>query len=268
MYKKAKRSVVDPTKILIPDRHRKHSDELIAKLEQSIQEPDDMVHPVTCVDGARGEPILVAGYHRLQLAIRQKWDEIPVVIYPHKTDEATIELLEIDENLIRGELTADERAEHQARRKELMEARGLVRKPGGDGSNQHAKKSKEGQNVPLSSYAKTAAKEQGVSEKTVRRDLDRAKLIKQTRGTMLGTPSERDALAKLPAGTRSGLIKRAKAGVDVSAVKMVEAQEETPATDVQRAVVAAMKAIKELRAFPETAHLVDDIIYQLADCID
>jgi DNA modification methylase len=65
------------------------------------------------------EMILIAGANRLSACKALCWTEIPAVIVDYTPEQA--ELAEIDENLIRNELTALERSEQVARRKELYE---------------------------------------------------------------------------------------------------------------------------------------------------
>ena len=61
---------------------------------------------------------LVAGRHRLEAAKRLKWPMIRALVLEN-ADEA--ELAEIDENLIRADLSPAERALHVSRRKDLYE---------------------------------------------------------------------------------------------------------------------------------------------------
>lgn len=68
---------------------------------------------------------LVAGLHRLEACKSLGWDEVKVVVL--KGDDVSVELAEIDENLMRNELTVLERGEHHNRRKALLEAKGVVR---------------------------------------------------------------------------------------------------------------------------------------------
>ena len=63
---------------------------------------------------------LVAGRHRLEAAKKLKWDSIPATVFDGM-DADHAELAEIDENLVRADLTPIERALHVARRKELYE---------------------------------------------------------------------------------------------------------------------------------------------------
>jgi ParB family chromosome partitioning protein len=74
--------------------------------------------------------VLVSGRHRLAACTALGWEEIPVVVV--KLDALRVELAEIDENLIRNELTVLERSDHFARRKEIYEALYPETKNGGD----------------------------------------------------------------------------------------------------------------------------------------
>lgn len=65
--------------------------------------------------------ILVAGAHRLEAARRLGWEWIDAV--EMDADDIDRQLWEIDENLMRAELTPTQQAEHLAKRKELWEAR-------------------------------------------------------------------------------------------------------------------------------------------------
>ena len=74
------------------------------------------------------------------------------------------ELLKIDENLARAELTDAQRADHHVRREAILIRRGETRETSAH-SGRNADK--------LSAYSKRAAADLGVDERTVRRDLRR-----------------------------------------------------------------------------------------------
>jgi len=61
---------------------------------------------------------LVAGLHRLEAAKRIGWQTIEATIFDG--DEVEVELAEIDENLMRNDLTVLEQGEHLVRRQELI----------------------------------------------------------------------------------------------------------------------------------------------------
>src|SRR5271157_2639370 len=63
---------------------------------------------------------LVAGLHRFEAAKKLKWEEINCTVFDD-IDADQAELAEIDENLIRADLTPAEEAVHIGKRKELYE---------------------------------------------------------------------------------------------------------------------------------------------------
>lgn len=78
---------------------------------------------------------LIAGLHRLKACKALGFDRIPAVVFPISREEAQIR--EIDENLIRNDLSVLERAEHYHRRKELYERLHPERRHGGNRGNQY-----------------------------------------------------------------------------------------------------------------------------------
>ena len=81
---------------------------------------------------------LIAGRHRLEAARRLGWQTIPARIAP--LDELRAELAEIDENLVRNELTVLEQGEHLVRRNEILIALGERATWGGQFGNRNASK--------------------------------------------------------------------------------------------------------------------------------
>jgi ParB-like chromosome segregation protein Spo0J len=112
--------------------------------------------------------ILVAGAHRLA-ALRQSGED-GAECFILADDQDAADLWEIDENFARSELTDAQRADHHVRREAILVRRGEVQTNGGD-------RRSGGQNVHLKSYAKKAAADLGVDERTIRRDLARGKKI-------------------------------------------------------------------------------------------
>src|SRR5262249_32862809 len=126
-------------------------------------------------------------------------------------------LAEIDENLIRADLTPAERAAHVGRRKELYEKLHPEAKHGGD--RKSAKRSSR-QVGDLKRFTKDAAKKTGQSERKLQRDVTRAKkvaVLPDIVGTSLDHGQELDALAKLPPDEQRELAEKAKSGANVSA---------------------------------------------------
>jgi ParB family chromosome partitioning protein len=118
----------------------------------------------------RGGFVLVAGGHRLEAARLLGWEFIPAILAD--VGEAQAAIIEIDENLIRHELSALDFAISVARRKALYEALNPQVKHGG-------RREKNGEATPetkdldqvanlatWSRFSKDAAKRTGLSERT------------------------------------------------------------------------------------------------------
>ena len=116
------------TEITVPFGRRSLRD--VEALAQSIKEVG-LLNPITVTP----DLTLIAGYHRLEACKRLGWKDIPVQIM--KLDGLKAELAEIDENLVRNELTVLEHAEALKRRKEIYEALHPKSKKGGSRGNQH-----------------------------------------------------------------------------------------------------------------------------------
>jgi ParB family chromosome partitioning protein len=106
---------------------------------------------------------LVAGAHRLAAAIELQWSWIEAEVLTVSDDEAL--LVEIDENLIRRELSALDRAIFLVERKAIWErmhpetAPGKARKP---------KKGNVANIATFATFAKDAARRTGLSDRTIR----------------------------------------------------------------------------------------------------
>lgn len=99
-------------KITVGEGRRELRD--VDELAKSIKEIG-LLNPITITKDFR----LVAGYHRLTACKKLGWTTIPANVVD--MDALHAELAEIDENLIRNELTVLERAEQLKRRKEIYE---------------------------------------------------------------------------------------------------------------------------------------------------
>jgi ParB family chromosome partitioning protein len=121
--------IVPVDNIVVGARKRPLSEAKVAGLESSIAAVG-LLQPIVVTDTLG----LVAGHHRLEAARRLGWATIPARVAP--LDALRAELAEIDENLIRQELTALEEAEHLQRRVEILEALG-ERAQARVGTNQH-----------------------------------------------------------------------------------------------------------------------------------
>lgn len=141
---------------------------------------------------------LIAGRHRLAAAKQLGWQEIPAVLV--ELDDVNRRLAEIDENLIRNDLSDLERAEHLATRKRLYLLKHPETKRGGDRGNQHT----GGRQTEIISFSQDAAEKIGVTDRSIRQDVQIAESIPEdVRDALRETPvadSKTDLLdiARLP----------------------------------------------------------------------
>ena len=136
-------------------------------------------------------------------------------------------LIEIDENLKRGDLSPAERGIHIAKRKEIYERLHPETKLGGaPAKTGPGKGGKIGKDAKLAvlpggpSFVETIAKASGRSTRSVERDATRSKhipMLAHCVDTSLDKGEELDALAKLPLAKQKELITRARSGERVSA---------------------------------------------------
>lgn len=99
--------------IVINDRKRKLNKDKARQLAESMKLIGQL-EPVTITS----DNVLLAGWHRVEAAKLLGWDEIKAERF--EGNELERELVEIDENLMRNDLTVLEQGEHLARRQELM----------------------------------------------------------------------------------------------------------------------------------------------------
>ena len=106
--------------ITVPShRLRELRTDKVDALAQSIAD-QGLLEPIVVRPHEGGGYWLVAGRHRFEAAKKLKWKEMSCTVFDDmEADQA--ELIEIDENLIRAELSPAEEAIHLTRRKELYE---------------------------------------------------------------------------------------------------------------------------------------------------
>jgi ParB-like chromosome segregation protein Spo0J len=198
---------------------------------------------------------LVAGLHRFEAAKKLKWKGINCTIFDDmEADRA--ELIEIDENLIRADLTAAERAIHTTKRKELYETfYPETRKGAAGGRAKAAIRKGQGANAQIErtqTFVRDTAKKTGTGRSSVQRDVTRGKKVEVLRdivGTSLDKGAEIDALAKLPASVQESLAKAAKMGEEVSAIarRASDCDAEEPMMGEGTEEIELGKAIARLR---------------------
>jgi ParB-like nuclease family protein len=200
--------------IAIPDRLRALREDGIAELVASFKEVGQL-NPITVRPKKGGSYVLIAGLRRVEAAKRCGWTSIYCIV-KRDLDADKAELAEIDENLIRAELTPAERAMHVERRKKLYEKAHPETKHGGDRKSAGSRSQDEN----LKSFVADTAEKTGKGRSTVARDVTRANkvvVLDDIVGTPLDEGAELDALAKLPEAEQRELAERAKAGETVSA---------------------------------------------------
>jgi len=183
-----------------------------------------LINPITVGPREGLKYDLRAGLHRLVAARKLGWEKIPAIV-SSGTDAIEAELVEIDENLVRADLTPAEQAAHHTRRKELYEQKHpetvSVTKRGGPGRGK--KNGRQNGEGLADRYTKDAAEKTGDSERTIQRNVERGENIPnvaELSGTFLDQGTELDALAKLKdiaPERQAELIEKAKSGEKVSA---------------------------------------------------
>lgn len=107
---------LDIAEIKVGHRKRKLNEEKIDSLVESYKRIGQL-QPVTVIKD-NGMYKLLAGLHRLEAAKRSGWQLIKASLF--EGDDIAAELAEIDENLMRNDLTVLEQGEHLQRRQELV----------------------------------------------------------------------------------------------------------------------------------------------------
>jgi len=144
--------------------------------------------------GADGRHTLIAGGHRVEAARLAGWRDIPARVI--EADELQAKLIEIDENLIRRELSALDRAVFLSERKRIYEALHPDTKRGGP------RRGTKPTSVSVWSFGKATAQKLGVDERTIQRAVARAAIPADIRAMIAGLPiadsgAELDKLAAL-----------------------------------------------------------------------
>lgn len=214
---------------------------------------------------------IVAGHHRVAACRALGWTEVDAIVVT-AASHLNAELLEIDENLCRSELTASQRAQAIKRRKAIWEALHPGETGGASCASSLADGRKAGpQHAPQ--FAADTAKVTGESKSQINRHVARAEALgddlPRVAGTSLDKGVELDALAKLPEPERAELIERAQAGEKVSARDTAPAARApkpapaaptlTPAMCLQMALVHGIERMLESAGVATVEALVEAI---------
>ncbi len=140
-------------------------------LAQSIKEIG-LLHPISILPNGT----LIGGYHRLEACKSLGWTTIPVIIRDWK--ELNAELAEIDDNIIRNDLTQIELSRHLQQRKEIYEALHDGAKQASKGEWYNDKTAKlELEEFTVSSFTKDTVTKTKLAERTIREKMQIAKNI-------------------------------------------------------------------------------------------
>jgi ParB-like chromosome segregation protein Spo0J len=165
---------------------RKVKADFVSRLAESIKEIG-LLNPISVYAVHSDPPLewshngnhysIMAGRNRFAACRSLGWAEIPVLIF--EKDDIDRELVEIDENLIRANLSELEESQHTRRREALYLAKYPETGHGGDRKSEGWKNQVTNSATcsPKPSFVKDTAQKTGVSERAVRQSLHRAKAI-------------------------------------------------------------------------------------------
>lgn len=207
---------------------------------------------------------IVAGHHRVAAARALGWTEIDAIV--DTAEHLQAELIEIDENLCRAELTASQRASAIKRRRQIWGALhpeeiqvGKVCPPESATGYKQPPPQEKG-------FAASTAAVSGESKRAINQHLARADALgddlERIKGTSLDKGVELDALAKLPETDRKDLIARAEAGEEVSARKTPAVKRESledQLCSVINEAVERILAVVHADSIAEFADAVNDM---------
>jgi N6-adenosine-specific RNA methylase IME4 len=204
---------------IAPNRMRKLRPEFVDELAQSIGDRG-LLQAVVVAPKGQGYR-LIAGRHRVEAARKLGWQTIRADVVEGLT-AVRAELDEIDENLIRADLSPAERALHLGRRKELYEREHPETRKGSAGGRAKAAKGAKSQDATKQppAFIDDAAAKTGKHRATVARDVARSEkvvVLAEIAGTVLDEGAQLNAPGKLPPAEQRKLAERAKAGEKVNA---------------------------------------------------
>jgi hypothetical protein len=244
--------VIALDKIDIADRLRGFDQVKVDALKPSIIEiglqTKPTVTPVAGTDRFR----LRAGLHRYMAMLQMGW--ISTTFAVSTMGDLDAELWEIDENLIRAELTPSDRAIFMHRRKEIYQ----IKHPETvNGVNQHTRVPKvlEPSNAPTPRFTKATATATGVSEERVRLDAQRGEKISDEALRLLqGTKHDKgvvlDRLKSMPSEEQVGYVRALLDGGKAGhAIGTKTATKDERREDLYETPIEAMHTLLALESF-------------------
>lgn len=263
--------------IFISKKRRAPDMARVNSIAESIGDVGLMNPPAVCIrndftlhDGEVSDavPVLIYGHHRL-LALKQR-GEVAVECIVYEVDDLHAELMEIDENLARSELTPAEESAYILRRKQIWEEMHNSlgeRKPSTQKATLHKDRPQNQKQFAAELSSVTGDSKTQVNLKIARaRELGQD--IHRIVGTSLDKGVEMDALIKLPAEDRADLIERAAAGEKVSA----RPTQDKPVSALEAMAAIAppaqdRKAMQRQKFWEMWASLDDDVRQEIAAVI-
>jgi ParB/Sulfiredoxin domain len=218
-------TIVDVDMALIRPRRyaRRTTPKSVIQLEQSIKtiglQVPIIVRAINDGEATSKKFEILAGRHRYEACRSLKMRTIPCIV--QAVDDLQAELITIDENLCRENLTPAQEAKAIARRKEIYEALHPETKRGAIGGGRDPSR-QFGDFGNVTRFTKLTAKLTGKPERNIQRAAERGvkigpKQLDRLTGTSLDKGVELDALADLPAQQQDALIERAAKGENVTA---------------------------------------------------
>lgn len=214
-------SRVEIASVVVPlERARSLSD--VAGLAASIAEIG-LLQPIV----VGRDLTLIAGLHRLRACQSLGWSDIPAISVDLEGLRA--ELAEIDENLIRNDLTVLERGEHLARRKRIYEFLHPATRHGAAKGRAGGGKIGRSKDERISSFANDTAEKIKLTGRTIQHEVQIAeKIAPDVKETIRGTDiadSKTDLLelARLPADKQRAVAARlANGGASTFKAALIE----------------------------------------------
>lgn len=197
--------------------------------------------------------LLIAGNHRLEAAIGLGWTTIGAEVYDEGHNAVHLELIEVDENLCRSELTAAQKASALKKRKILWESLREQNLGGNQIPTQVATEHKDRpQNQP--GFAASTAEVTGMSKRAINdyiRIADQlGDLLEDIQGTELDSKPKMQELVKLSEEARMAII---QSTVPMIAKATISKPKKTPAEPDPDKMVE--KFIKDFNKLDQSAQL-------------
>jgi ParB-like chromosome segregation protein Spo0J len=268
--------------IKIPHEREACQEAVVEELMESIPKIGLLQPIVISADGT-----LIAGRHRLEACRRLGWELIPCRIF--QGAPAIRELAEIDENLMRRELSALERSQLLARRKTLYEQlypetakgaaqiSGMQAKTNGANGNGHKNGNGAVKSPETPTFAEATAKATGKSLRTVQEETalgqaissEAAKALQQT--PVADQKGQLKKLAKLPEDQQVEVANTIKAGKAATVDEAAEASGVAVATPAkgktkkdtkikaQRALAVLIRCLSKLGLLDEYQEILQEL---------